>query len=172
MPTIIYDHTKGLFQKSGSGIAFAPQLVGETVSDTGKGTFTATAGVETVDYTGAATCTITLPAATVGEIYAYVQCVDPQGGVNKLIINCASGEAYETTSTVESRNSNEVTFVQSTAGQNSLQFTPTDNVNNFFGIGSKILFTCVNSGKWHVDVQPKHGRAGNAQTGAFAFATV
>ena len=150
----------------------APQILGETVTDTGTGTFTGTAGVEVVNYTGGGACTITLPAATVGKVYVYVQAKDVAGGTAALTINCASGETYETTSTVESRSGGEVTFAQSSAAHNSLAYTPTNDANNFFGNGSRIVFMCVNSGKWHVDVQPQHNVGGTAATGAFAFATV
>ena len=38
MPSIIYDHTKGFFQRSGTGVALAPQIYGETVTDTATAT--------------------------------------------------------------------------------------------------------------------------------------
>ena len=109
MPTLLYDHTKGLFQRSGSGIAMAPQIYGETVTDTATGTnITGTAGVEIVDYTGAGAATVTLPSATVGTVYIYVQAKDTAGGTATLTFNCAGSDVWETGSLAESRATNEV----------------------------------------------------------------
>ena len=43
--------------------------------------------VSTVNFTGAAACSMNLPAATVGTRVAYVQRVDTTGGTNTLTIN-------------------------------------------------------------------------------------
>ena len=172
MPAIIYDHTKGLFQRSGTGIAMAPQIYGETVSDTATATnITATAGVEIVNYTGASASTILLPAALVGEVYIYVQAKDTSGGTAALTFNCAGTDAFETGSLAESRAASEVAFDTSTAGETNLAYTPTNDANNFFSTGSKVVFMCVNKGKWHVEVQPRSNPAGSGLTGAMAFAS-
>jgi hypothetical protein len=171
MPSIIYDHTKGLFQRSGTGIAMAPQIYGETVSDTATATnITATAGVEIVNYTGAAAATITLPAATVGEVYIYVQSKDVAGGTDKLAFDCAGTDVFETGSLAESRSTNEVAFDTSTEGETKLEFTPVNSADNYFSTGSRVVFMCVNKGKWHVEVQPRANPAGTGLVGAMAFA--
>lgn len=172
MPAIIYDHSRGLYQKSGTGIAFAPQIYGLTVTDTATAaSITATAGIEIVNYTGAAAATITLPAATVGQVYIYVQAADVAGGTNALTFDCAGSDAFETGSLAESRNSSEVAFDTSAAGETKLAFTPTNDANNYFSAGSRIVFVCAQAGKWHVDVQPRANPAGTGLTGAMAFAS-
>ena len=52
--------------------------------------------VSTVNFTGAAACSMNLPAATVGTRVAYVQRVDTTGGTNTLTIspNASDGIQY------------------------------------------------------------------------------
>ena len=169
MPSLIYDHTKGLFQQSGTGIAMAPQVYGETVTDTAtQAAITATAGIEIIDYTAVSACTVTLPAATVGARYMYVQAKSPaHGGGADLVFDCAGTDAFETGSTVESRNSDEVTFDVSTAGETKLTIALT-NANNFFDTGSRVLFVCSSVGKWHVEIQPRPLGTGIKGTATFS----
>lgn len=173
MPQIMFDSVKGLRQRTGAGICMAPQIFGESQNDTGQATsITATAGIEIVDYTAAAAVTITLPAAKLGEVYIYVQACDvAHSTLAALTFDCDGTDVIETGSLAETRSGAEVLFDTSTAGETKLAYTPTNSVNNMFSIGSRIVWTCVNAGKWMVDVQPRAYPNGAGTTGTMLFAT-
>ena len=172
MPQIMFDSVKGLRQRTGGGICMQPQIFGEDQNDTGQATsITATAGIEIVDYTGANAVTITLPAAKLGEVYIYVQACDTAGGTDALTFDCAGDDVIETGSLSETRSGSEVLFDTSIAGETKLAYTPTNTVNNMFSIGSRIVWTCVNAGKWMVDVQPRAYPNGAGTTGTMLFGT-
>ena len=121
-----------------------------------------------VNYTGAAACAATLPAATQGSVCVYVQAKDTTGGTNTLTFNAAGSDVWATGSVIESRGSDEVTFDISTAGETQLVFTPVNAATNLFTTGSMIAFICYEKGTWHI--ASKMGGAADAVKGAFAFA--
>ena len=124
--------------------------------------------INTVNYTGAAVGGVTLPAATAGDVCVYVQSVDTTGGVNALTLNAAGTDVWATSSVIESRAANEVTYDISAAGETQLVFTPAGAVTNLFTTGSMIAFICYTDGIWNI--ASKMGGAAAAVTGAFAFA--
>ena len=89
-----------------------PDLTGLTKNDLATGssiTLTADA-VNIVNYTGAAPCAATLPAATAGTVVVYMQAVDTTCGPNTLTLDAAGSDVWATGSVIESRASREVTF--------------------------------------------------------------
>ncbi len=147
-----------------------PDLTGLTLTDTGTATNITLVNnsLNVVDYTGGAACAAALPAATQGSVCVYVQAKDTTGGTNTLTFNAAGDDVWATGSVIESRNSNEVTFDISTAGETQLVFTPADAATNLFTVGSKIAFICYEKGTWHI--ASEMGGAPTLLTGAFAFA--
>ena len=147
-----------------------PDLTGLVLADTATGANISIADgiIATVDYTGAAACAVALPAATRGAIAVYVQAQDTAGGVNTLTFNAAGTDVWATGSLIESRNSNEVTFDTSAAGETQLVFTPADAATNLLTTGGKIAFMCYETGTWHIATEFTGAAA--AVTGAFAFA--
>jgi len=123
--------------------------------------------INIVNYTGAAACAVALPAATKGAIAVYVQALDTAGGTNTLTFNAAGTDVWATGSLIESRDSNEVTFDTSAAGETSLVFTPVDAATNLFTTGSMIAFMCFEDGVWTIATEFTGAAA--AVTGAFAF---
>ena len=146
-----------------------PDLTGLVLADTATGANITIADgiIAVVNYTGAAACAVALPAATSGAIAVYVQSKDTAGGVNTLTFNAAGDDVWATGSLIESRNTNEVTFDTSAAGETSLVFTPADAATNCFTTGSKIAFMCYEDGVWHIASEMTGAAA--AVTGAFAF---
>ena len=146
-----------------------PDLTGLVLADTATGASISIADgiIAVVNYTGANACAVALPAATSGAIAVYVQSKDTAGGVNTLTFNAAGTDVWATGSLIESRNSNEVTFDTSDAGETSLVFTPVDAATNCFTTGSKIAFMCFEDGVWHIASEMTGAAA--AVTGAFAF---
>jgi hypothetical protein len=147
-----------------------PDLTGLVLADTATGANISIADgiIAVVDYTGAAACAVALPAATRGAIAVYVQAKDTAGGTNTLTFNAAGTDVWATGSLIESRNSNEVTFDTSAAGETQLVFTPADAATNCFTTGSKIAFMCYETGTWTIASEMTGAAA--AVTGAFAFA--
>ena len=147
-----------------------PDLTGLLFADTATGAnITIADGViASVNYTGAAACAVALPAATSGAIAVYVQSKDTAGGTATLTFNAAGTDVWATSSIIESRAANEVTFDTSTAGETQLVFTPADAATNCFTTGSKIAFMCFEDGVWHIASEMTGAAA--AVTGAFAFA--
>ena len=147
-----------------------PDLTGLVLADTATATNITIADgiIATVNYTGAAACTVTLPAATKGAIAVYVQAKDTAGGTAVLTFDAAGSDVWATSSLIESRAANEVTFDTSTVGETKLTFTPADAATNLFTTGSKIAFMCYEDGTWHIATEFTGAAA--AVTGAFAFA--
>jgi hypothetical protein len=147
-----------------------PDLTGLSLSDkaTGASVTLDDNSLNVVNYTGAAAAAMTLPAATQGSVCVYVQAKETAGGTNTLTFNAAGDDVWATGSVIESRNSDEVTFDISTAGETQLVFTPVDAATNLFTIGSKIAFICYETGTWHIAFEM--GGAPTLLKGAFAFA--
>ena len=148
-----------------------PDLTGLSVSDVATAsTLTLAADtISVVNYTGAAACAATLPAATQGTVVIYCQSKDTTGGTATLSFDCAGSDAYATGSVIESRGSSEVTFDTSAASETLLTFTPANAATNLFTTGSMIAFICYEKGTWHI--ASKMGGADDATTGAFVFAS-
>ena len=146
-----------------------PDLTGLAKADvaTGAGFAFAADTITIVNYTGAAAASCTLPAATAGTVCVYMQAVDTTGGTNTLTFDAAGTDVWATGSLIESRNTNEVTFDTSAAGETALVFTPADAATNCFTTGSKIAFMCFEDGTWHIASEMTGAAA--AVTGAFAF---
>ena len=147
-----------------------PDLTGLLFADTATGAnITIADGViASVNYTGAAACAVALPAATKGAIAVYVQSKDTAGGVLTLTFNAAGTDVWATGSLIESRDSNEVTFDTSAAGETQLVFTPANAATNLLTTGGKIAFMCFEDGVWTIATEFTGAAA--AVTGAFAFA--
>ena len=147
-----------------------PDLTGLLLADTATAANISIADgvIAVVNYTGAAACAVALPAATRGAIAVYVQSKDTAGGTATLTFNAAGSDVWATGSLIESRNSNEVTFDTSAAGETQLVFTPADAATNCFTTGSKIAFMCYETGTWTIASEMTGAAA--AVTGAFAFA--
>ena len=147
-----------------------PDLTGLVLADTATAANISIADgiIAVVNYTGAAACAVALPAATRGAIAVYVQSKDTAGGTATLTFNAAGSDVWATGSLIESRNSNEVTFDTSAAGETQLVFTPADAATNCFTTGSKIAFMCYETGTWTIASEMTGAAA--AVTGAFAFA--
>ena len=148
-----------------------PDLTGLSLSDVAtSSTITLAADTITyVNYTGAAACAATLPAATAGTVVVYAQAKDTAGGTATLSFDCAGSDVYKTGSIIESRGSSEVSFDSSAANETLLTFTPADAATNLFTTGSKIYFVCYEKGTWVISYEM--GGAADATTGAFAFAS-
>jgi len=147
-----------------------PDLTGLIFADTATGANISIADgiIAAVNYTGAAACAVALPAATRGAIAVYVQALDTAGGTNTLTFNAAGTDVWATGSLIESRDSNEVTFDTSAAGETQLVFTPADAATNLLTTGGKIAFMCFEDGTWHIATEFTGAAA--AVTGTFAFA--
>jgi hypothetical protein len=146
-----------------------PDLTSLALNDLATGTITLDDNsLNVVNYTGAAAAVATLPAAEAGSVCVYVQAKETAGGTETLTFDAAGSDVWATGSIIESRNSNEVTFDISTAGETQLVFTPADAATNLFTVGSKIAFICYEKGTWHI--ANEMGGAPTLLTGAFAFA--
>tara|TARA_B100002019_G_scaffold22006_1_gene16707 strand:- start:1173 stop:1730 length:558 start_codon:yes stop_codon:yes gene_type:complete len=147
-----------------------PDLTGLALNDlaTGSSIELDDNSLNVVNYTGAAACAATLPAAEAGSVCVYVQALDTAGGTNTLTFDAAGSDVWATGSVIESRGSDEVTFDISTAGETQLVFTPVDAATNLFTTGSMIAFICYEKGTWHI--ASKMTGSDDAVKGAFAFA--
>ena len=124
--------------------------------------------VSTVNFTGAAACSMVLPAAVAGTRIAYVQSVDTTGGTNTLTFGALGTDAWVTGSLIETRAADAVSYDTSTAGEGSLVFTAANATTNFFTIGSIVYFSCTEAGLWHVGLDTAKDPL--AVKGAFAWA--
>ncbi len=148
-----------------------PDLTGLSLSDVATSS-TITLAADTisyVDYTGAAACAATLPAATAGTVVVYVQAKDTAGGTATLSFDCAGSDVYKTGSIIESRGSSEVSFDASIANETLLTFTPADAATNLLTTSGKLYFVCYEKGTWVISYDFTGAAA--AVTGAFAFAS-
>ena len=148
-----------------------PDLTGLSISDVATAsTLTLAADtISVVNYTGAAACAATLPAATAGTVVVYAQAVDTTGGTATLSFDCAGSDAYATGSVIESRGSSEVTFDTSASGETLLTFTPANATTNLLTVGGQIAFICYEDGTWHI--ASSLARETTQVKGAFAFAS-
>ena len=147
-----------------------PDLTGLLLADTATAANISIADgiIAVVNYTGAAACAVALPAATKGAIAVYVQSKDTAGGTATLTFNAAGTDVWATGSLIESRNSNEVTFDTSAAGETKLTFTPANATTNLLTVGGQIAFICYETGTWHIATSL--ARETTQVTGVFAFA--
>ena len=133
-------------------------------------TRTYTKNVITINnYTGAAAQTITLPAATQGDIVVHAQSKDTTGGTNALVIDAAGSDVWATGSIIPSTSSSLLTMDTSTASETKLTFTPASATTNILTIGCYLYFTCITNGTWHFAYDL--ARDPLAVTGTFAFAS-
>jgi hypothetical protein len=148
-----------------------PDLTGLSLSDVAtSSTITLAADTITyVNYTGAAACAATLPAAAAGTVVVYVQTKDTAGGTATLSFDCAGSDVYKTGSIIESRGSSEVSFDSSAANETLLTFTPADAATNLLTTSGKLYFVCYEKGTWVISYD--FASAAAAVTGAFAFAS-
>ena len=148
-----------------------PDLTGLSISDVATAsTLTLAADpISVINYTGAAACAATLPAATQGTVVVYAQAVDTTGGTNTLTFDAAGSDVWATGSVIESRASSEATFDTSAAGETQLVFTPANAATNLLTIGGQIAFICYEKGTWHI--ASSLARETTQTTGAFAFAS-
>ena len=147
-----------------------PDMTGLSVSDVATGA-TKTLAADTItfiNYTGAAACACTLPAATAGTVVVYAQAKDTTGGTNTLSFDCAGSDVYKTGSVIESRSGAEVAFDTSAASETLLTFTPANAATNLLTTGGKIAFICYEKGTWHIATQL--AAETTQTTGAFVFA--
>jgi hypothetical protein len=124
--------------------------------------------ISVINYTGAAACTATLPAATAGTIVVYCQSKDTTGGTATLVFDAAGSDVWATGSVIESRASNEVTFDTSAASETKLTFTPANAATNLLTTGGQIAFICYEDATWHIAT--KLAAETTQVTGAFVFA--
>ena len=148
-----------------------PDLTGLSLSDVATSS-TITLAVDTisyVNYTGAAACAATLPAAAAGSVVVYVQTKDTTGGTATLSFDCAGDDVYKTGSIIESRGSSEVSFDSSAASETLLTFTPANASTNLLTTGCKLYFVCYEKGTWTIayDLATETTQV----TGTFAFAS-
>ena len=157
--------------------AYTTRYVGEKPDLTGltatvvstSSTLTYTKNVITINnYTGAAAQTVTLPAATQGDIVVHAQSKDTTGDVNALVFDCAGSDVFAEGSKVESTAAALMTMDTSAASETKLTFTPANASTNRLTIGCYLYFTCITKGTWHFAYDL--ARDPLAVTGTFAWA--
>ena len=120
------------------------------------------------NYTGVAAQTVTLPAATQGDIVVHAQSKDTTGDVNALVFDCAGSDVFAEGSKVESTAAALMTMDTSDANETKLTFTPASATTNILTIGCYLYFTCITTGTWHFAFDL--ARDPLAVTGTFAWA--
>ena len=120
------------------------------------------------NYTGTTAQTVTLPAATQGDIVVHAQSVDTTGDVNALVFDCAGSDVFAEGSKVESTAAALMTMDTSAASETKLTFTPAAAATNILTIGCYLYFTCITKGTWHFAFDL--ARDPLAVTGTFAWA--
>ena len=148
-----------------------PDLTSLTATTVGtSGTLTYTKNVITINnYTGAAAQTITLPAATQGDIVVHAQSKDTTGGTNTLVIDAAGSDVWATGSIIPSTSSSVLIMDTSTASETKLTYTPANATTNILTIGCSLYFVCFETGTWVISYDL--ARDPLAVTGTFAFAS-
>ena len=148
-----------------------PDLTGLTATTVStSSTLTYTKNVITVNnYTGAAAQTVTLPAATQGDIVVHAQSVDTTGGTAALIFDAAGSDVWATGSIIPSTSSSVLIMDTSTASETRLTFTPANATTNILTIGCSLYFVCFETGSWTIAYDL--ARDPLAVTGTFAFAS-
>ena len=132
-------------------LGLKPDLTSLTATVVATGTsLTYTKNVITINnYTGGGAQTVTLPAATQGDIVIHAQSKDTTGDVNALVFDCAGSDVFAEGSKVESTAAALMTMDTSTASETKLTFTPADATTNRLTIGCYLYFTCITDGTWH-----------------------
>ena len=125
-------------------------------------------GIYVSNYKGDTPQTIELNL-TKGTCLVHIQESDTNLGTNTLVFKCPAGVTFETNSIIESRNNSNCELVQSSAGNNTLTFTPTQATTNLLTIGSKLMFTCVTDGEIRVSFYLSN--SSTSTTGSFSFST-
>ena len=120
------------------------------------------------NFTGGAAQTVTLPAATQGDIVVHAQSKDTTGDVNALVFDCAGSDVFATGSKVASTSGALMTIDTSDASETKLTFTPAAATTNILTIGCYLYFTCITTGTWHFAFDL--ARDPLAVTGTFAWA--
>ena len=148
-----------------------PDLTGLTATTVAtSSTLTYTKNVITVNnYTGAAAQTVTLPAATQGDIVVHAQSKDTTGGVAALVFDAAGSDVWATGSIIPSTSSSLLTMDTSVASETKLTFTPANASTNILTIGCSLYFVCFETGTWVISYDL--ARDPLAVTGTFAFAS-
>ena len=100
------------------------------------------------NYTGVAAQTVTLPAATQGDIVVHAQSKDTTGDVNALVFDCAGSDVFATGSKVESTAAALMIMDTSDENETKLTFTPASATTNILTIGCYLYFTCITKGTW------------------------
>ncbi len=119
------------------------------------------------NYTGTTAQTVTLPAATQGDIVVHAQSVDTTGDVNALVFDCAGSDVFAEGSKVESTSSSKLIMDTSAENETKLTFTPANATTNRLTIGCYLYFTCITKGTWHFAYDL--ARDPLAVTGTFAW---
>jgi len=101
------------------------------------------------NYTGTTAQTVTLPAATQGDIVVHAQSVDTTGDVNALVFDCAGSDVFAEGSKVESTSSSKLIMDTSAENETKLTFTPANATTNRLTMGCYLYFTCITTGTWH-----------------------
>ncbi len=118
-----------------------PDLTGLFLADTATATnITIADGIIATVNTGAAACTVALPAATKGAIAVYVQSKDTAGGTAVLTFDAAGSDVWATSSLIESRAANEVTFDTSTVGETKLTLHQLTQQQTVLQLEAKLLY--------------------------------
>ena len=152
-------------------LGMKPDLTSLTATVVATGTsLTYTKNVITINnYTGGAAQTVTLPAATQGDIVVHAQSKDTtSGGTAALIFDCAGSDVFAEGSKVESTAAALMTMDTSDASETVLTYTPADATTNILTIGCYLYFTCITTGTWHFAYDL--ARDPLAVTGTFAWA--
>ena len=156
--------------------AYTQRYVGEKPDLTGltatvvstSSSLTYTKNVITINnYTGAAAQTITLPAATQGDIVVHAQSKDTTGGTNTLVIDAAGSDVWATGSIIPSTSSSLLTMDTSAASETVLTFTPANAATNILTFGCYLYFTCYTKGYW--SVASDLSKYPTSTTGTFAW---
>ena len=161
--------TTGVYTSRTLGLK--PDLTSLTATVVSTGTsLTYTKNVITInDYTGGAAQTVTLPAATQGDIVIHAQAKDTtSGGTAALIFDCAGSDVFAEGSKVESTDTALMIMDTSDASETKLTFTPAAATTNILTIGCYLYFTCITTGTWHFAFDL--ARDPLAVTGTFAWA--
>ena len=117
------------------------------------------------NYTGTTAQTVTLPAATQGDIVIHAQSKDTtSGGTAALIFDCAGSDVFATGSKVASTATALMTMDTSTASETILTYTPANAATNSLTHGCYLYFTCFEKGTWNFAYDLATGNT--ADTGA------
>ena len=160
--------TTGVYTSRTLGLK--PDLTSLTATVVATGTsLTYTKNVITINnYTGTTAQTVTLPAATQGDIVVHAQSKDTtSGGTAALIFDCAGSDVFATGSKVASTSGALLIMDTSAEDETKLTFTPASATTNILTIGCYLYFTCITTGTWHFAFDL--ARDPLAVTGTFAW---